>query len=34
VTTSLQYTFIIAIAAPFGPLLGATLADRFERKWC
>ena len=33
VTTSLQYTFIIAIAAPFGPLLGATLADRFERKW-
>lgn len=33
VTTSLQYTFIIAIAAPFGPLLGAALADRFERKW-
>jgi len=33
VTTSLQYTFIIAIAAPFGPLLGALLADRFERKW-
>ena len=33
VTTSLQYTFIIAIAAPFGPLLGAAFADRFERKW-
>jgi putative MFS transporter len=33
ITTSLQYTFIIAIAAPFGPLLGALLADRFERKW-
>jgi putative MFS transporter len=33
VTTSLQYTFIIAIAAPFGPLFGALLADRFERKW-
>jgi len=33
VTQSLQYTFIIAIAAPFGPLLGAALADRFERKW-
>jgi putative MFS transporter len=33
ITTSLQYTFIIAMAAPFGPLLGAVLADRFERKW-
>jgi putative MFS transporter len=33
VTTSLQYTFIIAIAAPFGPLLGMTLADKIERKW-
>ena len=33
VTTSLQYTFVIAIAAPFGPLLGAALADRCERKW-
>jgi putative MFS transporter len=33
ITMSLQYTFIIAIAAPFGPLLGAMLADRFERKW-
>jgi len=33
ITQSLQYTFIIAIAAPFGPLLGALLADRFERKF-
>ena len=33
VTTSLQYTFVIAIAAPFGPLLGALIADRVERKW-
>ena len=33
VTSSLQYTFIIAIAAPFGPLAAAAIADRFERKW-
>jgi putative MFS transporter len=32
-TSSLQYTFIIAIAAPFGPLLAAGIADRVERKW-
>jgi MFS transporter, putative metabolite:H+ symporter len=32
ITQSLQYTFIIAIAAPFGPFLGSLLADRFERK--
>ena len=32
-TSSLQYTFIIAIAAPFGPLLAAAIADRVERKW-
>jgi putative MFS transporter len=32
-TSSLRYTFIIAIAAPFGPLLAAGLADKFERKW-
>lgn len=33
ITSSLRYTFIIAIAAPFGPLLAAAIADRFERKW-
>ncbi|MGE3301836.1 MAG: MFS transporter [Hyphomonadaceae bacterium] len=33
VVKSLQYTFLIAIAAPFGPLLAAFLADRTERKW-
>jgi MFS transporter, putative metabolite:H+ symporter len=33
VTTSLRYTFLIAIAAPFGPLLASTLADKLERKW-
>jgi MFS transporter, putative metabolite:H+ symporter len=33
VTKSLEYTFIIAIAAPFGPLLGSALGDRVERKW-
>ena len=33
VSTSLQYTFIIAIAAPFGPLLARAIADRTERKW-
>jgi putative MFS transporter len=33
VTRSLQYTFIIALAAPVGPLLAMTLADRVERKW-
>ncbi len=33
VTSSLGYTFIIAIAAPFGPLLCYGLADRVERKW-
>lgn len=33
VTSSLQYTFFIAIAAPFGPLLAYRLADRLERKW-
>ena len=32
VTTSLQYAFIIAIANPFGPLLGMLFADRVERK--
>jgi putative MFS transporter len=33
VTTSLGYTFAIAIAAPFGPLLAVPFTDRFERKW-
>jgi putative MFS transporter len=32
VTTSLDYSFIIAVANPVGPLLG-TLTDRIERKW-
>jgi MFS transporter, putative metabolite:H+ symporter len=30
---SLEYTFVIAIAAPFGPLLAWLLTDRIERKW-
>jgi putative MFS transporter len=33
VTKSLEYSFIIAIANPFGPLLGMLVADRVERKW-
>ena len=33
VVNSLEYTFLIAIAAPLGPLLAYQLADRFERKW-
>ena len=33
VTKSLAYTFIIAMAAPVGPLVGIYFADRFERKW-
>ncbi|TAN06658.1 MAG: MFS transporter [Rhodanobacteraceae bacterium] len=32
VTHSLEYSFIIAIANPFGPLLGVLFADRIERK--
>ncbi len=32
VTHSLEYAFIIAIANPFGPLLGTVFADRIERK--
>jgi MFS transporter, putative metabolite:H+ symporter len=32
-TDSLQYSFIIAISAPLGPLLLRGMADRFERKW-
>ncbi|HWC62975.1 MAG TPA: MFS transporter, partial [Rhizomicrobium sp.] len=33
VTASLQYAFVIALANPFGPLLGFFIADRMERKW-
>jgi putative MFS transporter len=33
VTTSLEYSFIIAIANPVGPLLCTLIADRIERKW-
>jgi MFS transporter, putative metabolite:H+ symporter len=33
VTTSLEYTFIIAIANPVGPLIGIWFADHYERKW-
>jgi putative MFS transporter len=33
VTKTLVYTFVIAIAAPVGPLVGVFFADRFERKW-
>ena len=33
VTRSLEYTFIIAIANPVGPLIGMWFADKFERKW-
>ena len=32
-TSSLEYTFLIAIAAPFGPLAAASIADKLERKW-
>jgi putative MFS transporter len=33
ITSSLQYSFIIAISAPFGPLFALSSADKFERKW-
>lgn len=33
ITHSLMYAFIIAIANPFGPLIGALFSDRVERKW-
>jgi putative MFS transporter len=33
VEASLLYSAIIAIAAPFGPLLAILFADRIERKW-
>jgi putative MFS transporter len=33
VTKSLQYSFIVAFAYPIAPLLAASFADKFERKW-
>jgi putative MFS transporter len=33
VTQSLEFAFIIAIANPFGPLLGTLFSDKIERKW-
>ena len=33
VPKSLEYTFLMAIASPFGPLLGRAFADKIERKW-
>jgi putative MFS transporter len=33
VTKSLEYSVIIAFAYPIAPLLAASFADRFERKW-
>jgi putative MFS transporter len=32
-TASLEYSFIIAVAAPLGPLFIYRLADKVERKW-
>jgi putative MFS transporter len=32
-SASLLYSFIIAIANPFGPLLAMSFADKIERKW-
>ena len=32
-SASLLYSFIIAIANPFGPLLATSFADKIERKW-
>ena len=33
ITTSLLYSFVIAIANPVGPLIGTLIADKMERKW-
>jgi putative MFS transporter len=33
VTSSLEYTFVIALTAPLGPLLAYKIADKIERKW-
>jgi len=32
-TLSLRYSFLIALAAPLGPILAIRIADRYERKW-
>jgi len=32
-TSSLRYSFLIALAAPLGPLLAIRIADKIERKW-
>jgi putative MFS transporter len=32
-TLSMRYSFLIALAAPFGPLAAIGIADRIERKW-
>lgn len=32
-SSSLLYSFIIAIANPFGPLIAMSFADKIERKW-
>jgi MFS transporter, putative metabolite:H+ symporter len=32
-TSSLRYSFLIALAAPLGPLLAIRIADTIERKW-
>lgn len=33
ITKSLEYTMLIALANPVGPLIGTTFADKLERKW-
>ncbi|MGY8635485.1 MFS transporter [Bradyrhizobium sp. 14AA] len=33
ITKSLEYSFIIAFAAPLAPLIAMTYADKVERKW-
>jgi MFS transporter, putative metabolite:H+ symporter len=33
ITSSLQYSFFIAMASPLGPLLAISMADKIERKW-
>lgn len=33
ITHSLEYAFVIAVANPFGPMVGALFSERIERKW-